>query len=133
MKVAERQTIMEHGVKRLSNPMHIVLAGLIRCRSCEGVLIPQKGERYYGCYTAKQKECNNKQLISREKIETIILNDLKAKFLRNFSISIDFVEEKFEEMEKVHPGPLDLPKCPFYVAHTSIQTLALLEEEFKGA
>ena len=65
-----------------SNPTH-ALAGLIKCRCCDGAMVQVsgKGGGYYGCYNAKRKSCTNKLLVPRKRIEAIILNDLKEKFL----------------------------------------------------
>lgn len=63
-------------------PIHD-LAGLIRCKNCDGIIVQISGKdgRYYGCYKAKRKSCNNKLWIPRKQIEIIILNDLAEKFL----------------------------------------------------
>ncbi len=65
-----------------ANPTH-ALAGLIKCKSCNGAMVQVsgKGGGYYGCYNAKRKSCSNKLLIPRKRVEAIILNDLKEKFL----------------------------------------------------
>ncbi len=65
-----------------SNPTHI-LAGLIKCKCCDGAMVQVsgKGGGYYGCYNAKRKVCKNNLKIPRKRIEAIILNDLKEKFL----------------------------------------------------
>ncbi len=72
-----------------------------------------KGSGYYGCSNARRKECSNKMLIPRRQVEAIILNDLKEKYLRK-----DFEMENGKQVGK----------RSYYVAHTSIQTLALLNE-----
>lgn len=59
------------------------LAGLIRCRSCDGILAQaiEKREGYYLCKNTKDMKCGNKIVLSREKIEAIILNSLREEFL----------------------------------------------------
>lgn len=65
-----------------SNPTH-VLAGFIKCKCCDGAMVQVsgKGGGYYGCYNAKRKVCTNKLIIPRKRVEAIILEDLKHKFL----------------------------------------------------
>jgi hypothetical protein len=92
------------------------LAGLIRCRTCDGAIVQtsSKGGEYYECSNAKRKACNNKLLVPRKRIETIIINDLKEKFLT-------------AENGKI------IESRSYYVPHTNIQILALLDEERKGS
>ena len=65
-----------------TSPTHL-LAGLLKCDSCGGaiVLISGKGSRYYGCYNAKRKTCENKLIVPRKRVEEIIIKDLKEKIL----------------------------------------------------
>jgi hypothetical protein len=125
-----------------SNPIH-ALASLIKCRYCEGevVQVSSKDGGYYGCYNAKRESCNNKLLISWKLVEAIIINDLKEKFLTVESFKyIDKLVLKgllgaieFEPIEKrcrLVNAQL-IKSCSYYVAHTSVQTLALLDEEYK--
>ena len=65
-----------------ANPTQL-LSGLLKCDQCNGaiVLISGKGNGYYGCYNARRKTCDNKLLISRKKIETAILLELKSNIL----------------------------------------------------
>jgi hypothetical protein len=86
-------------------------AGFIRCSFCGGAMVPVRGNEYYGCCNAKRKICKNRLLILKNQIETIVLNDLKKKFLSTTSLT----------GEKVVKG--------YYVAHTSFQTVALLSEK----
>ena len=79
-----------------TNPNHL-LAGLMKCQHCEGamVLVSGKGNGYYGCYNAKRKTCSNKLLIARNKVEKIILKELKEKLL--IAENIEYI---FKEIEK---------------------------------
>jgi hypothetical protein len=74
-----------------------LLAGLLKCKSCGGAIvqISGKGGGYYGCYNNKRKTCNNKLLIRRTKIESIIVNDLKDKFLT--AENLKYVYENVEK------------------------------------
>lgn len=79
-----KQTEKTSGSQRsyiYANPTH-ALTGLIKCKCCDGAMVQVsgKGGGYYGCYNAKRKSCTNKLLISRKRVEAIILNDLKKNF-----------------------------------------------------
>lgn len=79
-----------------TNPNHL-FAGLMKCHCCDGAmtLVSGKGSGYYGCYNAKRKTCKNKLLISRNKVEKIILGALKEKLL--ISENIEYIFKKFEK------------------------------------
>ncbi len=100
-----------------SNTTHF-LAGLIRCRNCNGAVveISGKGGGCYGCDNAKRKACKNKLLIPRKRIETIIIDDLKEKFLTSENLRYIYDESR-----------------SYFVPHTNIQILALLDEEYKSS
>jgi hypothetical protein len=100
-----------------SNTTHF-LAGLIRCRNCNGVIVQISGKDggYYGCYNAKRKACKNKLLVPRKWIETIIIDDLKEKFLTSENLRYIYDESR-----------------SYFVPHTNIQILALLDEEYNDS
>ncbi len=70
------------------------------------VLVSGKGSGYYGCYNAKRKTCNNKMLIARNKVEKIILNELKEKLL--IAENIEYVFKAIEK--KLAQGSGELPE-----------------------
>lgn len=80
-----------------SNPTH-VLASLIKCKCCDSAIVQVggKGGGYYSCYNAKRKTCNNKLMIPKKRIEAIILNDLKEKFL-----TVENLQYIYKNVEKV--------------------------------
>ncbi len=65
-----------------TSPTHL-FSGLMRCSLCGGViaLISGKSCGYYGCLNGKRKICKNTLLVSRKKVEEIILNELKNRLL----------------------------------------------------
>ncbi len=79
-----------------SNPPHL-LSGLLKCKSCNGAIVQLsgKGGGYYGCYNSKRKTCKNKLLVPRKKIESIIIDSLKEKFLT--AENLKYVYEKLEK------------------------------------
>jgi len=108
------------------------LVDLIKCKCCDGMMIQVSGRAggYYGCYNAKRESCDNKLLISRRQVEVIILNDLKEKFLTMESVKhMDelLLKDLLKTLE-LEPAAQLIKNCSYYVAHTSIQTIALLEE-----
>jgi hypothetical protein len=113
MKIAKSQIF--------SNPI-CALAGLIKCKCCDATIeqVSTEGGGYYGCRNAKGESCDNKQQISRSQVEAIILNDLKEKF-----ITLEFVAGQYST-----PHAQSITTSSYYVAHTSIQTVALLDGEF---
>jgi len=88
-----------------------LLIELIKCSCCHGAL-KQVNAQSYGCRNAKRKLCSNKQILSREHVEAIILDDLRKKFLPDLD-GMFFGDRRF------------------YVEMTTFQTLALLAEEAK--
>lgn len=124
-----------------SNSMH-ALAGLIRCKCCDGVLVQVSIKRggYYGCDNARKHSCKNKLRLSRRGVEAIILNDLKEKFLtvQSLEYADELVLEDLLGVIELEPvlGKRSLTHVKslivgwYYVTHTSIQSIALLEEEF---
>lgn len=131
MKVARSQIY--------SSPIR-ALAGLIKCKCCDATIgrISAKGSGFYGCYNAKGESCDNKQWLSRMQVGAIILNDLKEKFL-----TVDSLKSMDGLAFKDLLGAIELRIVPhylseqsnttslYYVAHTSIQTVALLDEEYR--
>ena len=95
-----------------THPMQ-ALAGLIKCKCCNGAIVQvsNKGGGHYACYNATMKDCINDLTISKKEIEAMILNDLREQFITTESLKYIY------------------KKSPYYVAHTSIQNLALLDIE----
>ena len=94
-----------------TSPTHL-FSGLMRCKLCEGaiVLISGKGSGYYGCYNAKRKTCTNTLLVSRKRVEEIIINDLKTKILTPDNVSLIYKKvEKLSE-EELNTIPAQLTK-----------------------
>ena len=96
-----------------TTPTHL-LAGLLKCKLCQGSVVQISGRRggYYGCINVKQKICSNKLSVSKRRIEALIIDDLKEKFLTKRSVCDRVIED-----------------CSYYVVYTNIQALALLSKE----
>ena len=79
-----------------AHPPHL-LAGLLTCKRCGGAMVQISGKSggYYGCYNSKRKTCSNKLLIPRKRLEAMLLNDLKAKFLT--PENLEYVYEAVEQ------------------------------------
>lgn len=98
-----------------------------------------KGGGCYGCSNAKSKSCNNKLRISQSQVEAMILNDLKEKFLTAESLKYGdawVLKELARTVELAYvQGKCALAHAQliqmgsYYVAYTSIQTIALLSEQ----
>jgi site-specific DNA recombinase len=92
-----------------SHPPHL-LAGLVKCKSCGGAMVQISGKNggYYGCYNSKRKTCKNKLLISRKRLEMILLTDLKEKLLtpKNLKYVYENVEEAIAQT--MHEVPEEL-------------------------
>lgn len=133
-----------------ANPTHL-LTGMVRCKSCDGTIVHVNGKNggYYGCCNAKKNVCKNKLLMPWKRIESLIINALKEKFLtseilrhvyenveKNIAMTLNKVPEglkqKRSQLEKVHAELQDY-LISYYVTHTNIQTLALLDEESKNS
>ncbi len=88
------------GIKQKSyvyaNPLHL-MAGLLKCKCCGGAMvqISGKGGGYYGCYNNKRKVCANKLMVPRKKVESIIISNLKEKFLT--AENLKYVYENLEK------------------------------------
>ena len=95
-----RKNYKKHDLKQRSyihsSPTHL-LSGLMRCQCCGSniVLISGKGSGYYGCLNAKRKTCTNTLLVSRKRIEKIIISELKEKILTPANLS--YVYKKVEK------------------------------------
>jgi len=109
-----------------SNPTHL-FAGLLTCKSCGGAIvqISGKGGGYYGCYNNKRKACSNKMIIQRKRVESIILKDLKEKFLT--AENLKYVYENVEKMvaKTLHETPEELKqkKAQFEKVQSELQNL----------
>ncbi|MBU1087546.1 MAG: recombinase family protein [Candidatus Omnitrophica bacterium] len=78
-----------------STPTHL-LSGLMKCHSCGGniILISGKASGYYGCFNARRKTCSNTLIVSRKRIESIIISELKEQILT--IKNLDYVYKKVE-------------------------------------
>lgn len=79
-----------------SNPTHL-LSGLLKCKCCGGAMVQVsgKGSGYYGCYNNRRKSCENKLLISRKRLEELLIGALKEKFL-----TVENLKYVYENVEK---------------------------------
>ena len=116
-KVKQRSYVHAH-------PKHL-LAGLMRCRSCGGavVLLSGKGSGYYGCYNGRRETCTNRLKVPRRRAEDAILSDLKELL---GTIELEPVTEKESDVSWIVNGEKEFK--PYYVAHTKVQSLALLRD-----
>jgi len=114
-------------MEKISGSSKHLLASLIRCKHCDGP-IKLIGKGIYSCHA---ESCDNKSLIPSSRLEAIILKDLKEKFLTVESLkklANEVAKVKHAELaEKPHLENGLFDENSYYVAHTSIQTLALLE------
>jgi len=80
-----------------TSPTHL-FSGLMKCGLCGGaiLLISGKGTGYYGCYNARRKTCANTLFVSRKRIETKIINDLKEKILT--AENLDYIYRSVEKL-----------------------------------
>ena len=74
------------------------------------VQISGKGSGYYGCYNNKRKSCSNKLMISRKRLEEILIGSLKEKFL-----TVENLKYVYENVEKaiaktLHEVPEEVKK-----------------------
>lgn len=95
------------------------LVDLIRCKCC-GAKVVQLGKVHFGCDGVKSKSCNNRLRISWGEVKAIILSDLKEQFLAAKDID-GLTLRNLKECESISSSS-------YYVVHTSIQTVALLDE-----
>lgn len=109
-----------------SNPTHL-LAGLLKCKSCGGAIVQVCGKSggYYGCYNAKRKTCSNKLTVQRKRLETILLNTLKEKFLtaENVKYVFDNVEKTIAETLNEVPLELKQKKAQMEKVQGELQNL----------
>ncbi len=109
-----------------SNPTHL-LAGLMACKCCGGAIvqISGKGGGYYGCYNAKRKTCTNKLIIQRKRVESIILKNLKEKFLtaENIRYVYENVEKTVAKSLNEVPEEFKQKKGQFEKVQSELQNL----------
>lgn len=109
-----------------SNPTHL-LAGLLKCKCCDGAIvqISGKGGGYYGCYNAKRKTCKNKMLISRKRVEAVIISNLKEKFLtaENLKYVYENVEKTIAKTMNEVPEELKQKRGQFEKVEAELQNL----------
>ncbi len=79
-----------------SNPTHL-FSGTMKCHCCNGpiVLVSGKSGGYYGCYNFRRKTCTNKLLVSRKRLEKIILSALQEKILT--PDNVDYIYKNLEK------------------------------------
>ena len=109
-----------------SNPTHL-LAGLLKCKSCGGAIVQICGKSggYYGCYNAKRKTCNNKLTIQRKRLEAILLQSIKEKFLtaENIKYIFDNVEKAIAKTMNEVPTEVKQKKAQMEKIQTELQNL----------
>ncbi len=109
-----------------ANQTH-ALAGLIKCKCCDGAMVQVsgKGGGYYGCYNAKRKSCTNKLMIPRKRVEAIILNDLREKFLtvENLKYIYENVEKMITKTLSEVPEDLKQKKGQYEKVQAELQSL----------
>ncbi len=109
-----------------ANPMHL-MAGLLKCKSCGGAMvqISGKGGGYYGCYNNKRKACTNKLMVPRKKVESLIIGDLKEKFLtvENLKYVYDNVEKTIAKTLNEVPEELKQKKHQYDRVQVEMQNL----------
>jgi len=112
------------------------LAGLIKCKYCNGVIEPfsVKAGVYYICYNSKKENCSNKFKISGEQVEAIILDDLKEKYVtpQRFKSETRLMQKKIRKAINLRSSPEPRIIDSYYVTYTSIQSIGLLNEENKS-
>ncbi len=109
-----------------SNPTHL-LAGLLKCKSCGGAIVQICGKSggYYGCYNTKRKTCTNKLTIQRKRLEAILLQRLKEKFLtaENVKYIFDNVEKTIAKTLNEVPEEVKQKKAQMEKNQTELQNL----------
>ncbi|MDB4349626.1 recombinase family protein [Omnitrophica bacterium] len=105
-----------------TSPTHL-FSGLMKCNSCGGaiVLISGKGSGYYGCYNAKRKTCDNALLVSRKRIEQVIIEELRARIL-----TVKNLEYVYKKVEKLTSSGLN--EVPEFIKKKRAQHEKLLSE-----
>ncbi len=109
-----------------SNPTHL-LAGFMKCKCCGGAMvqISGKGGGYYGCYNNKRKTCTNKLMVPRKKVESLLINDLKEKFLtvENLRYVYENVEKVISKTLNEVPEELRQKRCQYDKVQAEMQNL----------
>ena len=109
-----------------SNPTHL-LAGLLKCKACGGAIVQICGKSggYYGCYNAKRKTCTNKLTIQRKRLEAILIESLKEKFLtaENIKYIFDNVEKAIAKTMNEVPAEVKQKKAQMEKIQTELQNL----------
>jgi site-specific DNA recombinase len=109
-----------------SNPTHL-LAGLLKCKSCGGSIVQICGKSggYYGCYNAKRKTCTNKLTIQRKRLEAILIENLKEKFLtaENIKYIFDNVEKTIGKSLNEVPKEVKQKKAQMEKIQSELQNL----------
>ncbi len=109
-----------------SNPTHL-LSGLLKCKCCGGAMVQVsgKGSGYYGCYNNRRKSCENKLLISRKKLEEMLIGALKEKFLtvENLKYVYENVEEAAAKSLNEIPEEVKQKRSQFEKVQAELQNL----------
>ncbi len=87
-------------------PTHL-FSRTMKCHCCNGpiVLVSGKGGGYYGCYNFRRKTCTNKLLVSRKRIEKIILAALQEKILTPDNVSYIYKNLETEIAKRLNTNP----------------------------
>ncbi|MES9993990.1 MAG: recombinase family protein [Candidatus Thiodiazotropha sp.] len=91
-----RQKVLDAGLQNLhkNNRPRYLLSGLLKCGCCGGGFAKINAERY-GCSQARNKGesvCANKRTIKKETIESLVLNALQTRLMRDDLLKV-FCEE----------------------------------------
>ncbi len=85
-----------------ANRPKYLLSGLLKCGACGGGFA-KVNSHYYGCAAAKNKGeavCTNKQLIKREKLESVVLEALQSRLMQPDMLEV-FCEEYTRRMNEL--------------------------------
>lgn len=108
------------------NPTHL-FSGLLKCKVCGGAMVQVsgKGNGYYGCYNQRRKSCSNKLLVSRNRLERILIESLKEKFLtvENLKYIFDNVEKTVAQSLNEIPEEVKQKKHQFEKVQAELQNL----------
>ena len=94
-----------------NSPTHL-FSGTMKCHCCTGpiVLVSGKGGGYYGCYNFRRKTCTNKLLVSRKRLEKIILSALQEKILTPGNVSYIYKNLEKQIAKRLNDNPEAIKK-----------------------
>ncbi len=102
----QKQKSYVHGT-----PPHL-FSGTMKCHCCNGpiVLVSGKGSGYYGCYNFQRKTCTNKLLVSRKRIEKIILVALQEEILTPNNVNYIYKNLEKQIAKRLNDNPEAIKK-----------------------